>query len=360
MTKVDDTVDDTVDGEVDHDSGDAMTMRIDPELAAVVRDLPRPDFSDPAGRRAVIARLDAVEFADTMRDATDVVTVDTEIDRAGEHDAILRIRTYAPASAGEQTRPAYLHVHGGAFMTGGIDSDSLRAVALVRATGCRVFVVDYRLSPEHPFPAGLQDTVSALRWLVTNAVRLGVDPAQVGIGGISAGGNLAAATALAARDLGFAELAFMILDCAAFDEDASSARDPRYADAPVWNSTCVPTMWRNYLAGAAPDAPAWAHASPGRAEDVSGLAPTYLLVAEHDPFRDEGLAFATRLLAAGVSVELHCAMGAFHAFDKICPGTVAGRRAFDDQARFVSQAVTGRSGPTHIAEQQGAAAPRDT
>ncbi|WP_132056661.1 alpha/beta hydrolase [Halorussus amylolyticus] len=199
----------------------------------------------------------------------------------------------------ENPVPVLVYYHGGGWVLGTLDSIDGVCRRLARRGECAVVSVDYRLAPEHPFPAALDDAVTALRWVAENAQAFGGDPGRLAVGGTSAGGNLAAATALRARteelDLDRQFLFYPITDHA-FDTDSYAEN----ADGPLLTRADMEWFWDQYLRsevdGANP------YASPLRMPDLSGVAPATVLTAGFDPLRDEGIAYAERLVEAGVEV----------------------------------------------------------
>jgi acetyl esterase/lipase len=180
--------------------------------------------------------------------------------------------------------------------------------------------VEYRLAPEHPFPAGLEDCYAGLTWLAAHADELGVDPARIAIHGISAGGGLCAALALLARDRGGPAIAFQYLGVPEVDDrlETRSARD--FVDTPVWNRPRAEISWDSYLGpGRRGGADVSPYAAPARATDLSGLPPALVIVGGADGFRDEDIEYATRLLQAGVPTELHVYPGAYHGWNMAAP-----------------------------------------
>lgn len=218
--------------------------------------------------------------------------------------------------------PAILWLHGGGFIMGSAhDGHALR---LAEALDCLVVSVDYRLAPEHPFPAALHDAHAVLAWLRREAASLGADAACIAIGGVSAGGGLAAGLALFERDRGeppacFLHLLAPMLDCL-HDSDSG-----RYENHPVWNRTTSLNAWEMYLDGGR-DAPPPGHASPAHARDLSGLPPCWIGVGSEDLFRDEDADFARRLLAAGVECEFEIFPGLFHGASSLVPEAAVSRR----------------------------------
>ena len=194
-----------------------------------------------------------------------------------------------------------------------------------------VVSVNYRLAPEDPFPAGVEDCYAGLKWMADNAAELGIDPERIAIGGQSAGGGLAAATALLARDRGGPALCFQLLDIPELDDRLETPSMQQFIDTPLWNRPNAIRSWSWYLGS--DDAPGSDdvsyYAAPARCEDLSGLPPTFVAVMEFDPLRDEGLTYAMRLLEAGVSTELHAYPGTFHGSALVTTAEVSKRQARD-------------------------------
>ena len=193
-----------------------------------------------------------------------------------------------------------------------LDSHDGMCRAICNASGCVIVAVDYRLAPEHRFPAGAEDAYAVAAWLGAHADELGGDPARLAVCGDSAGGNLAAVVALMARDrggpaLGLQVLVYPVID---FRFDTPSHLDP--GDARVLQSDEVRYYWYEYLSEEADGA--HPYASPIRAESLSGLPPALVVLAEFDPLRDEGEAYAERLASDGVPVTIERYEGMFHSF----------------------------------------------
>ena len=218
-------------------------------------------------------------------------------------DGTTTIRAYRPARPGPL--PGHVEVHGGGWWLGSIDEHVVDAICRYRCNhaGCVVFAVEYRLAPEHPFPAGIDDVYSAVRWIAGHAAQLGVHPGRISIGGTSAGGNLAAAAALRARDTDGPDLVFQLLEVPALDLTGNSMRAALATDelAPIAGHIGeFETPLRHYFRDPA-DA-LLPLASPIRAGDLSGLPPAHIVTAEYDPLRAEGELYAQHLADAGVNV----------------------------------------------------------
>ncbi|HVA54109.1 MAG TPA: alpha/beta hydrolase [Acidimicrobiales bacterium] len=305
-------------------------MARDPELASFL-DEPFPnDLDDIAGTRRILAARRDEEIADRVESPGGPRWWDEVI--AGPDGTSLTLRIYVDDSE-PGPHGALLFFHGGAFVFGDLESEHNRCRHLARGSGCIVVSVDYRLAPENPFPAALDDATTALEWLFEHADSLGVDPARMGIGGASAGGAVASVTALRARDEGGPGLRAQFLIYPAVDDRASEGSIEQYMHSEPWDGERTQKMWPLYLS--TPSGEESRYASPMRSEDLSGLPVTYLLVAEEDPLRDEALNFAQRLLNAGVSVNLRLIAGAFHGFDVVAPNARLSEFALDEQREFV-------------------------
>lgn len=268
------------------------------------------DLSDIPGTRARVVSAFAQLPAP---DLSGVTTLDRRVPGPpGAPEVFVRITQPAGRQA---VLPAILWIHGGGFCLGDVAGEDARVAELVRAVNCVALSVEYRLAPEHPFPAPLEDCYAALTWLAANSDALGVDPARIAIGGGSAGGGLTAGLALLARDRGEIPVCFQMpiypmLDDRCITPSSQSVFEPR-----VWNTPSNAPAWRAYL-GHEPGGPDVSpYAAPIRARDLRGLPPTYIAVGELDLFLDEDISYAHRLLNAGVPTELHVYPGAFHASD---------------------------------------------
>jgi acetyl esterase/lipase/sterol desaturase/sphingolipid hydroxylase (fatty acid hydroxylase superfamily) len=214
---------------------------------------------------------------------------------------------------------ALLWVHGGGLVLGAPEVDNRFLSGVASALGILVVGVDYRLAPEHPFPAALDDCATALAWLHDNAAALGVDPQRIAIGGGSAGGGLAASLAQRTLDEGGPPICFQALLYPMLDDRTAARTDDAARSAMVWTNVSNRFGWHSYLGtepGAA-DVPAFASAA--RREDLTGLPPAWIGVGDADLFHDENLAYADRLRAAGVEVELEVVPGMYHGADDVRP-----------------------------------------
>jgi len=269
---------------------------LDPELVPLVELL--PDMADGLDDIDAAREMLAGFIPNDPPAAEDRVEM-TEVPVGGT-----TVRIYRPRGV-EGDLPGLLHIHGGGFALGSAEIDHPQSVGLADELQAVVATVDYRLAPEHPYPAGVDDCYAALELL---AGWDGVDPTRIAVQGQSAGGALAAAVTLLARDRGGPRIHFQVLEIPVLDDRLDTPSMRAHVDTPLWSRPQAEQSWRYYLAGQEADQ----YAAPARAEDLSGLPPAYVLTCELDPLRDEGIRYAARLLEAGVSVELHSYPGAFH------------------------------------------------
>jgi acetyl esterase/lipase len=284
---------------------------VDPALWPLVEAFPPIDVSAEAlpGFRAAM-----VELSVKPDPATHVDVRIQEVAAQGIRCLLLR-----PDSA---SSGALLHIHGGGFVMGSPEMDVARNIELARATGCAILSVDYRLAPEHPHPAGLEDCHSALVWLAAQAKSLGVAPGRIGVIGESAGGGLAASLALLARDRRTVNLACQVLIYPMLIPPGQSVDathpDPR-AGRYIWTRASNDFAWSANLSGTSVNVATIA----GLAANVHGLPPTFLAVGELDLFVHDNLAYVGRLLRAGCSVAAHVYPGAIHGFDRMVDAAVS-------------------------------------
>jgi acetyl esterase len=296
-----------------------MIMNLDPELAAAVDFLPKLPMGEPAEARAALRQMIADVPRPPLPDG--VTTVDRTVPGVDGNE--IPVRVYSPTRDGAAV-PAVLYIHGGGFVVGDLDTEHANAMSTADALGVVAVSVDYRLAPEHPFPAGVEDCYSVLTWLAAEADSLGVDPQRIAVFGQSAGGGLAAGLALMARDRGGPALCFQVLGIPELDDRLETPSMVAFTETPMWNRPSAERSWRYYL-GEGANGDTSPYAAPARADDLSGLPAAYVSTCEYDPLRDEGIIYALRLLQAGVSVELHQFAGTFHG-STILPAEVSRRQ----------------------------------
>jgi acetyl esterase/lipase len=293
----------------------------DPEIAPFVPMLPTvADWSDMEAARAGLEEMIAAAAPAQSLD----MGVDFE-DRMiqGPADAPdLAVRIYRPREA-HGTLPGVLYIHGGGFCVGSIQSEHIGAMEAASSAEALVVSVEYRLAPEHPFPAGIEDCYAALGWMAGEADALGIDVDHIGVIGGSAGGGLAAGVALMARDRGGPALCYQVLNIPELDDRLDTPSMRQFTDTPLWNRPSAEISWRYYLGENAGEVSPYA--APARATDLSNLPPAYVSTMEFDPLRDEGILYAMRLLEQGVSTELHQFAGTFHGSSMLVSAEVSQR-----------------------------------
>ncbi|MGY1637855.1 alpha/beta hydrolase [Geodermatophilus sp. SYSU D00742] len=249
------------------------------------------------------------------------VTKEDRVVPGPEGEPDISVRIYRPAGA-TGTLPGIYYIHGGGMVLGDVAGEDVAATMLCEQVGAVVVSVEYRLAPEHPHPAPVEDCYAGLVWTAGNAADLGVDPDRIAVYGASAGGGLTIATALLARDRSGPGLRFIMPIYPMIDDRNETASSQEITDIGIWDRAGNIEAWAWYLGGK----PADEYAAPARAVDVSGLPPTFIDVGTIDLFRDEDIAFAQRLMAAGVPCELHVYPGSYHAAETFAPDAALSRR----------------------------------
>jgi acetyl esterase/lipase len=227
---------------------------------------------------------------------------------------------------GESPAPAVVYCHAGGFALGNLDTDHRQCVEFASRGRCTVVSVDYRLAPEHPYPAALDDAIAVLRWVAANATELGIDGARLAVAGSSAGATLAAC--LAHGVAGAPPILFQLLHQPVLDDRATASK-VEFRTSPAFDSEAADLMWRYYLG---PEA-ASGDAVPARRDRFEGLPPALITCAEIDPFRDEAIGYALQLLGAGVSTELHGFPRTCHGFDSLLPDWSVSEQLFTLQGQ---------------------------
>jgi acetyl esterase/lipase len=311
-----------------------MSLTLDPEIAAALAPMAASGFAPPAvgdieGRRTLWEPI--ISAAGTAQPIPADVTT-SEHYATADDGAQIAMRWYD--KDGSAPGSAVVFFHGGGYIFGHIDLFDGPVSRYVSASGVPMLSVEYRRAPEHPFPTPLEDAYTALRWLHEHAAELGLDPERIGVMGDSAGGGMAAALTILARERGGPAIARQILLMPMLD-DRTRTPNPHIAPYAIWSYDDSATAWPALLGDAAggPDVPPTA--APARLEDASGLPPAYIDVGQIDVFRDEDMAYATKLSRAGVPVEFHLHPGAPHEFDSIAFDSDVARRAIADRVRVL-------------------------
>jgi acetyl esterase/lipase len=318
---------------------------LDPELRAPLEELlgTYPGgvhaIADLAERRRIDA-LHAAQMNDAVRAAQTCSTEDIQVpDPTG--CAPVPLRVYRPRNF-QSASPAVFFIHGGGMCLGDLDYEHTTAVKICEELGVLVVSSGYRKAPEHPHPAQVNDCYAALCWMSDNATSLDFDPERLAIFGGSAGGNLALATALKARDLAGPALAYIMALYPMVDHRHATPSAHQITDTGVWDRKTNIEAWEWFLAGQTPDA----YAAPLHAENLAGLPPTFIDVGTADVFRDEDIALAQRLLASGVPTELHVYPGVYHAAEHYAPDAEAARHMWSVRIRALSKALRIQLTPT--------------
>ncbi|MEU7983487.1 alpha/beta hydrolase [Streptosporangium canum] len=320
----------------------ALHPNIDPELAAALAKAPL-QVTDMDGIRAedlpgIRLQIDAAGAAMAALEPDGRVTIEDRSVPGPDGAPDVRVRIYRPTGQ-RGTAPGLYWIHGGGMILGTVEMEDPRLVDYAAQVGCVIVSVGYRLAPEHPHPAPVEDCYAGLVWTAKNAAELGIDPDRLAVAGISAGGGLAAATVLLARDRGGPSLAFQMLICPMLDDRNTTPSSHEFAEAVVWNRAANLFGWAALLGDDAGTDGVSPYAAPARATDLSGLPPAYIDVGELEVFRDECVDYAQRLVRAGVSTEFHLYPGAFHGFDMMLPDTEISRRAAAERVVALRRAL---------------------
>ncbi len=244
------------------------------------------------------------------------------------------VRVYLPRSGG--SLPVLVYFHGGGWVAGDVDAYDATCRALTNAAGCAVVSVDYRLAPEHKFPAAAEDCYAAVQWVAAHAGEFGGDATRLAVGGDSAGGNLAAVVAHMARDQGGPAIAFQLLVYPVTDHNFSTPSYQENADGYLLTKDAMVWFWNHYLRDSADGGSPIA--SPLRSTNLAKLPPALVITAEFDPLRDEGEAYAKRLESAGVPTTLKRYDGMIHGFFGLGGVFDQGRQAVKDAAASLQNA----------------------
>lgn len=226
----------------------------------------------------------------------------------------IRLRVYKPKKI-TGTTPALLWLHGGGYIMGNPEMDDSVCTQYVREVGIVIVSVDYRYAPKYPFPAGLEDSYSALKWMASHARQLGIDSNRIAIGGASAGGGLAAALVQLAHDRQEIKPIFQLLVYPMLDDRTVLRADIDDSNSPTWSQKSNQFGWESYLGKKCGPDDVPAYSVPARREDLSGLPNAWIGVGTEDVFHAEDVAYAHRIKEVGIECELHIVQGAFHGFD---------------------------------------------
>lgn len=321
-----------------------MGYPFDPELAAALALQPTQSIEDLEAARALHREL--LTSGEEEIEGLDQLEIDDHVVPAAARCPEVRVRAYVPLAL-QRPLPGVLYLHSGGFVLGSIEGEHARAASLALSVGAVLVSVEYRLAPEHPYPAALDDCYAALCWLAERADHLGVDPNRVAVAGSSSGACLAAALALLARDRSGPHVCFQLLNAPVLDDRLETPSMTVFTDTPVWDRHSALISWRHYLGEERGDVSYYA--APARADDLSGLPPAYIATSQFDPLRDEGILYGLRLLQAGVAAEIHNFPGAYHGSEIVETAEISQRRLADiDWAlRYGLNGWSGRE-PRHV------------
>jgi len=307
-----------------------MDSRVLSELRPMLEMMPREDF-----RKDDIKKLrEGMKALFGPPVIPDGVAVENRMIPGPEGAPEVRVRLYMTAGR-KGNSPGILYIHGGGYILGTPEMTDAACVKMAQAVGV-VVSVDYRLAPEHPFPAPLEDCYAALVWFARQSPELGVDPERIAVAGGSAGGGLTAALSLLARDRKGPKIAFQAPLYPMIDDRNTTPSSHEFTDPRVWSRAKNLAAWEMYL-GALYGGDVPQYAAPSRASDLRGLPPTYTIVGELDLFRDETIDYVARLSQAGVPTEFHLYPGCYHGFDMF-PCEV-GRRAEEELLGALKRAL---------------------
>ncbi|MFB1296861.1 alpha/beta hydrolase [Mycobacterium sp. pW049] len=312
-------------------------------MSIPIRDL--ADRLDPALRHLASARTDlsppvlgAVRDSLNQRRAeaartADLVGVEVEQREVAVGDGhLVTVRIYR---GGPPQSPAVIYCHSGAFVLGNLDTDHRQCIEIARRARVTVVSVDYRLAPEEPYPAALDDAAAILEWAARSAAELGIDASALAVAGSSAGASLAARLAQRSAEGYAPPVMFQLLHQPVLDDRPTPSKE-EFTATPGFDAEAVAWMWRHYGAGASvPD-----DAVPARADELSSLPATLITCSELDPLRDEAVDYALRLMWAGVTTELHVFGGTCHGFDSLIPDWEVSGQLFDIQGAALRRAFS--------------------
>ena len=283
------------------------------------------DLRDLAGSRTILKKL--AERA-RIRDTSSIAVEEFAITHP-EDSTTLNLKSFRPLT-GSTEKPVLLWIHGGGYVMGSAGDTDQTLAQIALETDCTVFSVDYRLAPEHAYPAALDDCFDCLLWLQKHANQLKIDPARIAIGGASAGAGLTAALALRARDEGTQQVLFQLLIYPMLDHRHRTPSSRAIQDPNLWNEQTNRLAWALYLGALTDHDEIPLYASASLAADLTNLPPAFVCVGDLDIFLDEDIDYAQRLLQAGVPTELHVYPGAIHGFDMLAPDAAISQRLRTD------------------------------
>jgi len=317
-----------------------LTELLDPELQGPIKmmlsQMPPMSFDDlPAARTA--SKQMMAEMKIQMPDIPGIITEDQAIP-GPEDSPDVTVRSYRPENQ-SGLLPALLWIHGGGYMFGDVDQEDFTSKKLALASNCVVVSVEYRLAPEHPYPAPLEDCYAALKWLAVHTRDLKVDTSRIAVGGASAGGGLAAGLAILTRDRAEVNICFQLLVYPMINDCNIAPASETLPDTLFWTRESNLVGWRSYLGCEPGKDGVSCYAAAYRAADLEGLPPAYITVGDLDLFAREDIDYSRRLIEAGVPTELHVYLGGCHGFDVMVPDADISKRFTEDIHRALKSVL---------------------
>ncbi|MCE3555951.1 alpha/beta hydrolase [Pseudonocardia sp. RS11V-5] len=309
-------------------------MPLDPQIEALLAQMAEQGAKSPESMTVAESRAMIGELAGLAGPPVELPRV--EDTTAPGPDGDIPVRVYVPP--GDGPLPVLVYYHGGGWVIGDLDSHDGVCRTLAARSGCLIAAVDYRLAPEHRFPAAVDDAYAALTWAAEKIGDLGGDPARLAVGGDSAGGNLAAVVSQLAKKQGGPRIAFQLLVYPATDRFDDSLSMRENALGPLLSRAWIEWFLGCYLNS--PDDGLDPRVSPGRADDLSGLPPALVITAEFDPLRDQGAAYVGKLREAGVDAELLPVDGMIHGFIQMAGVIDKARETLDKAGDALRTALT--------------------
>lgn len=317
-----------------------LTELLDPELKDPIKmmlsQMPPTSLDNPPAARAASKQMMAA-MKTQMPVIPGVITEDRTIPGPMKSPGVA-VRIYRPEKQ-PGLLPALLWIHGGGYMLGDIDQEDFTSKQFTLAGECVVVSVEYRLAPEHPYPAPLEDCYAALQWLSSHADELRVDPTRIAIGGASSGGGLAAGLAILTRDRAEVKIIFQLLVYPMINDCNIAPASDVLPDTLFWTRENNLIGWRSYLGCEPGGAEMSCYAAAYRAKNLGGLPKVYITVGDLDLFAQEDIDYSRRLIAAGVPTELHVYSGGCHAFDMLVPTADISKRFTADVHRALQRAL---------------------
>jgi len=319
----------------------SLSGRLDPELVAPLKfrlsRIPK-ELHDIPARRAIDDRLTGE--AKKLLSPIEGVSISDRMVSGPVNAPDVFVRVYRPDNRLGML-PALLYIHGGGYVLSSVEAVDLRLRRLTLAVDCVIVAVEYRLAPENPFPAALDDCYAVLKWMCSNARELGIDNDRVAIGGASAGGGLAASLTLLVRDCPEENIVFQLLIYPMIDDKNVIQASRVCPDTLPWTRENNLIAWKAYLGADFGKKSVSPYAAAFRAANLAGVPPAYIAVGELDSFLEEDVIYAQRLIKAGVPTELHVYPGACHGFDSWAPNAKVSMRFIADQVEALKRALHG-------------------